>query len=148
MTQSGMTSAAPPQPHTASPHSRKSVYMVVGCTVFAAVAQVLMKKGMAHTFPALQLGDSATWAPLVMALLTDIPLILGFCAHSMNALLLILALRDGELSMLFPIISLSYVWVSLLSMYFFHEPMNLWKAVGILLVISGVALLGRASSRA
>ena len=143
-----MTSKAPAQSHTAAHRSGKSVYMVVGCTVFAAVAQVLMKFGMARNLPALHLGDSATWLPLVLALVTDIPLILGFCAHSMNALLLILALRDGELSMLFPIISLSYVWVSLLSMYFFHEPMNLWKALGILLVIGGVALLGRASSHA
>jgi drug/metabolite transporter (DMT)-like permease len=103
---------------------------------------------MAHTMPTLRPRDSATWLPLVKALVTDAPLILGFAAHSMNALLLILALRDGELSMLFPIISLSYVWVSLLSMYFFHEPMNVWKALGILLVIGGVGLLGRASSRA
>jgi drug/metabolite transporter (DMT)-like permease len=122
--------------------------MVIGCTLFAAVAQVLMKFGMAHNMPALRPADPATWLPLVGTLATDIPLILGFAAHSMNALLLILALRDGELSMLFPIISLSYVWVSLLSMYFFHEPMNLWKALGILFVIAGVALLGRASSRA
>jgi multidrug transporter EmrE-like cation transporter len=32
-------------------------------------------------------------------------------------------------------------------MYFFHEHMNVWKAAGIVLVIGGVALLGRASSR-
>jgi drug/metabolite transporter (DMT)-like permease len=122
--------------------------MVIGCTLFAAVAQVLMKFGMAHSMPTLRPGEPATWLPLVSVLATDAPLILGFAAHSMYALLLILALRDGELSMLFPIISLSYVWVSLLSMYFFHEPMNVWKALGILLVIGGVGLLGRASSRA
>jgi uncharacterized membrane protein len=75
------------------------------------------------------------------------PLLLGYTAHSGNALLLILALREGELSMLYPIIALTYVWVNLLSMYFFHEHMNVWKATGILLVISGVALMGRASSR-
>ena len=132
--------AAPAQP-------RKSIYMVLGCTVFAATAQVLMKFGMAHTMPPFQLSDSATWLPLVMALVTDIPLMLGFCAHSLNALFLILALRDGELSMLYPIIALTYVWVNLLSMYFFHERMNVWKALGIALVIGGVGLLGRASAR-
>jgi drug/metabolite transporter (DMT)-like permease len=50
--------------------------------------------------------------------------------------------------MLYPIIALTYVWVNLLSMYFFNEHMNVWKALGIALVIGGVALLGRASSRA
>ena len=56
-------------------------------------------------------------------------------------------LRDGELSMLYPIIALTYVWVNLLSMYFFHEHLNPWKGLGIALVIGGVALLGKASRR-
>jgi uncharacterized membrane protein len=63
------------------------------------------------------------------------------------AVLLILALKDGQLSILYPIISLSYVWVNLLSMYFFHEHMNLFKAIGIALIIGGVGLLGKVSSR-
>ena len=50
--------------------------------------------------------------------------------QSGNALLLILALRDGELSMLYPIIALTYVWVNLLSMYFFHDQINLLKSAG------------------
>jgi multidrug transporter EmrE-like cation transporter len=134
--------------HPTAAHSRKSIYMVLGCTVFAATAQVLMKFGMAHSLPPVNPSDSSTWLPLLLALLGDTPLILGFCAHSLNALLLIMALRDGELSMLYPIIALTYVWVNLLSMYFFHEAMNVWKALGIALVIGGVALLGRASARA
>jgi drug/metabolite transporter (DMT)-like permease len=32
-------------------------------------------------------------------------------------------------------------------MYFFGDHMNFWKGLGIALVIGGVALLGRASSR-
>ncbi len=65
----------------------------------------------------------------------------------MTALLLILGLRDGQLSVLYPIISMSYVWVDLLSVYFFHDQINLWKAAGIAFVISGVGLLGWAGSR-
>jgi multidrug transporter EmrE-like cation transporter len=121
--------------------------MVLGCTVFAAAAQVLMKFGATQAMPSINVADPATWMPFVIALLGNIPLLLGYVVQSGNALLLILALRDGELSMLYPIIALTYVWVNLLSMYFFHEHMNVWKAVGITLVIGGVALLGRASSR-
>jgi len=46
------------------------------------------------------------------------------------AFLLILALRDGELSMLYPIIALTSVWVNILSMYFFGDHMNFWKGWG------------------
>jgi multidrug transporter EmrE-like cation transporter len=135
-------------PQQAAGRSFKSIYMVLGCTVFAAAAQVLMKFGATHAMPQMNPLDPATWTPFVMALLTNYMLLLGYVVQSGNALLLILALRDGELSMLYPIIALTYVWVNLLSMYFFHEHMNVWKAAGIALVIGGVALLGRTSSRA
>jgi drug/metabolite transporter (DMT)-like permease len=143
-----MTSSPVQAPAHSYRRSNKSVYMVLGCTVFAATAQVLLKFGANHPMPGVTPADTSTWMPFLAALLSNYYLLLGYCFHSGNALLLILALRDGELSMLYPIIALTYVWVNLLSMYFFHEHMNVWKAGGILLVISGVALLGRASSRA
>jgi multidrug transporter EmrE-like cation transporter len=135
-------------PQLKARRSNKSIYMVLGCTVFAAAAQVLLKFGANQAMPQMNPADPSTWLPFAIALLGNYPLVLGYCAHSGNALLLILALRDGELSMLYPIIALTYVWVNLLSMYFFHEHMNVWKALGIALVIGGVALLGRASARA
>jgi multidrug transporter EmrE-like cation transporter len=142
-----MATSAATMPHHAARRSNKAVYMVLGCTVFAATAQVLLKFGALHPMPTLNLSNPSTWMPFLTALLRNYPLLLGYTAHSGNALLLILALRDGELSLLYPIIALTYVWVNLLSMYFFHEHMNPWKAVGIALVIGGVALMGRASSR-
>jgi len=122
--------------------------MVLGCTVFAAAAQVLLKFGALHSMPAFNPSNPSSWTPFLVALLGNYPLLLGYTAHSGNALLLILALKDGELSLLYPIIALTYVWVNLLSMYFFREHMNPWKAIGIALVIGGVGLMGRASSRA
>jgi multidrug transporter EmrE-like cation transporter len=127
--------------------SNRPIYMVLGCTVFAAAAQVLMKLGAGHPMPAMIPANSATWAPFVLALAGNYPLLIGYSLHACNAMLLILALREGELSVLYPIISLTYVWVNLLSMYFFHEHMNFWKAFGIGLIVTGVALLGRASGQ-
>jgi multidrug transporter EmrE-like cation transporter len=124
-----MTTPAAAVAQRAIRHSRKPVYMVLGCTVFAAAAQVMMKFGAGRPMP-------------------NAPLLIGYSLHACNAMLLILALRDGELSMLYPIIALTYVWVNVLSMYFFGDHMNFWKGLGIALVIGGVALLGRASTRA
>jgi multidrug transporter EmrE-like cation transporter len=121
--------------------------MVLGCTAFAATAQVLMKFGAMRKMPPLEPAHPATWMPFLVALLQNLPLLSGYFVQSGNALLLILALRDGELSMLYPIIALTYVWVNLLSMYFFHDQMNLLKGVGIALVIGGVGLLGRANNK-
>jgi len=48
------------------------------------------------------------------AILTNFWLLAGYALYGLNTLLLVLALRDGELSMLYPVIALTYVWVTLL----------------------------------
>ena len=141
-----MTTSAQSRPASAARRSKKPLYMVFGCTVFAALAQVLLKFGAQHPMPLLSLGDTATWLPFALGLATNLPLIVGYTLHAANAGLLILALRDGELSVLYPVYALSYVWVNMLSVYFFGESLNGWKSAGIALVIGGVAMLGRAST--
>lgn len=122
------------------------VYLVVICTLFAAAAQILLKFGALHPLPPVQLSDSASLGTFVTALAGDWPLLIGYSLHACNAMLLILALRHGHLSLLYPLYALSYVWVDLLSLHFFHEHLNLWKEAGIVLIIGGVAMLGRASA--
>ena len=99
--------------------------------MLGAAAQILMKVGMTH-FVA---------APL--ALVTNVPLISGYFLYGINTLLLVLALKEGELSMLYPIIALTYVWVTLLSYTLLAEPPNIYKNVGIATIVIGVAVLGR-----
>ncbi len=122
--------------------------MVLGCTVFAAFAQVLLKFGALHPMPPVHFNDFSSILGFVQAMLGNWQLLVGYSLHGCNAMLLILALREGQLSLLYPIYALSYIWVDLLSLYFFHEHMNVWKGAGILLIIAGVGLLGKVSTRA
>ena len=138
-----MSTETTTQPSSGRP--TKSVALVLGCTVFAAAAQVMMKYAAGRAMPALDFHSAASIGEFVLALLGNYPLILGYALSAGNALLLILALRDGHLSMLYPIISLTFVWVNLLSIWLFGDHMNLWKAVGMVLIITGVAVMGRAS---
>ena len=131
---------------TTSAASRKPVYMVCVCTILAAFAQVLLKMAAVHPMPAVDFGDLSTLLPFVLALAGNAPLIFGYTLHGANALLLVLALRDGHLSLLYPLYALSYVWVNLLSVWLFHESMNAWKIGGVVLIISGVAVLGKAGT--
>jgi multidrug transporter EmrE-like cation transporter len=130
---------------TALAPSRKPLYMVLVCTVLAAFAQVFFKKALAQPLPAVQWNDSATILAFLLALLGNLQLIFAFTLHAGNALLLILALREGKLSVLYPIYALSYVWVNLLSIWLFQEQMNGWKLLGVALAITGVAVLGKVS---
>src|SRR5215813_12439228 len=115
-----------------SPASRRrSVLLVFLCTVLGAAAQILMKTGMAN------------FTPTLPGIVTNIPLIAGYSLYGMNTLMLVLALKDGELSMLYPIIALTYVWVTLLSYFVLHEQANWYKNLGITVIVAGVAVLGR-----
>jgi uncharacterized membrane protein len=82
------------------------------------------------------------FAPNLIAIVTNAPLMGGYALYGFNTLLMVLALRKGELSLLYPIIALTYVWVTLLSYTLLHEPPNLFKNFGIALIVIGVAVLG------
>jgi len=57
-----------------------------------------------------------------------------------------MALRHGELSLLYPVFALTYVWVAILSVLILHESMNPFKLAGIAIIVGGIAVLGKGSS--
>jgi len=72
-------------------------------------------------------------------------LILGFFCYALGTLLFIPALKGGELSVLYPFVSLSYIWVSLLSVKMIGEKMNKFKWIGVSSIIIGVIFIGLGS---
>jgi multidrug transporter EmrE-like cation transporter len=115
---------------------RRSLFLVFLCTVVGAAAQMLIKQGAGAV-------KQPGFIGAIVAMLTDPPLFAGYCLYGFNTILIMLALRDGELSIVYPVIALTYVWVTLLSMVVFHEPMNLFKGIGIAIIVAGVAMIGR-----
>lgn len=91
---------------------------------------------------AIGVAHPGVWGVLA-AMFTSLPLLGGYCLYGLSTALLVLALRDGELSLLYPVIALTYVWVTVLSVVFFQETVNTFKMIGILVIMSGVVVLGR-----
>jgi multidrug transporter EmrE-like cation transporter len=121
---------------THTPFTKKqSVALVFVCTILGAAAQILMKMGSTH----LDHFD-------IMKVITNVPLFFGYALYGINTVLLMFALRDGELSKLYPIIALTYVWVTVLSVYFFQESLSFWKVAGITIIVAGVSVLGKATN--
>ena len=56
--------------------------------------------------------------------------------------MMVIALRGGDLSVLYPLIALSYVWVSILSQFILHDNMNFLKWAGVVSIIVGVSFIG------
>ena len=154
---SATVSTAPP--HTPAPSTpeqkRKALWMVVAFTLMASVAQVLYKMGAnaLNKVPAGSVVDLALGSlhfhisAALVAVATNVPMIVGLSLYGMGAVMMVLALQHGELSVLYPIISLSYVWVAILSVLVFHEHLNVYRIGGIAVIIWGVAVLGRSGSR-
>jgi drug/metabolite transporter (DMT)-like permease len=110
----------------------QAIAVMFVCTLLSAVAQLLIKHG------ANQLLRSDPWS-----MLTNLWLLGGYALYGVMTLMFIYALRDEELSFVYPIIALSYVWVAGLSVWFLHEEVNAWKLLGIVTIVSGVAVLGK-----
>jgi len=66
----------------------------------------------------------------------------GFAIYAAGALAMIFAYRYGELSVLQPMNSMSYVFSTILAMLILHESVTVINMIGIALVISGVIVIG------
>ena len=111
---------------------RRSLVLIVAFTGLAAAAQVLLKLGTVQI----------KLHPSIIGVLMNCPLLGGLALYGLGAAMMVIALRHGELSVLYPLISLSYVWVAILSVLIFGEVMNPYKIAGICVIMAGVAVLG------
>jgi multidrug transporter EmrE-like cation transporter len=127
---------SPPTEIDATAARRRSLMLVFCCTLLGAAAQILMKTGannLAH--------------PGLIGMATNLPLMAGYSLYGMSTVLLVMALKDGELSLLYPVIALTYVWVTGLSFLIFHDTVNIFKLLGVAIIVAGVVVLGRGARK-
>ena len=114
--------------------SKYAVLGIIICTILTAVAQTLMKQASGQI--SLSLGS-----------LLNPYLILGVVTYAFAVTLLIISLKHGELSILYPIIALSFVLVALISYFYLNESINNYKTTAIIFILIGVSFLGRGSKK-
>lgn len=116
--------------------NKKAIYLALLCTLFTSAGQLMWKMGVGK----LSLTNLLTFL--------NLPFILGFVCYGAGAALMLMALKKGELSLVYPLIATSYVWVGLISPYLFPtDVMNIWKFAGIAVILISVCLLGWGSSK-
>ena len=106
-----------------------AILLMIVCTIFTSSAQIFYKMGADR----LQFN--------IISIITNWHIISGLILYGLGAVLVIIALRGGEVTVLYPIITSSYIWVSLGSVYFFGEKMNSFKWIGIFLIILGIIII-------
>ena len=110
-----------------------AVGLVITATLVGAFGPILLKKA------------SSKKLSRISSLATNYHLFGGVALYAVGTLLFIPALKGGELSVLYPFVSLGYIWVSLLSVKYLKEKMNRFKWLGIALIIVGVTFIGLGS---
>ena len=66
----------------------------------------------------------------------------GVAFYLLSTCFFVAAIRNGELTVLYPLVSLGYVWTMLWSRLFFKESFTQYKFVGLSLILVGVWFIG------
>jgi len=125
----------------------RAFLLVFSCTLIGALAQILVKQGTAQLGAHVTLGQvfrhPGLFVSFCLGVITNLKLFIGYCMYGVNTFLMALALKGRELSRLYPIIALTYVWVTLLSLVWLpSEHMNFFRSIGIAFIVGGVSVLG------
>ena len=106
-----------------------AILLVFAGTLFVSSAQLFLKFG-ANKF-------ETSFISLI-----NLPLIIGVLFYGIGAIIMILALKYGDLSMVYPFFGLSFIWVSLLSLIFLAESLALLQWIGIFVILTGLSFVG------
>lgn len=101
-------------------NNRKGILLMLVSSICVSVGQLFWKLSVTSG---------------LMALLT------GYIFYGAGAIVMIIAYRYGKLSVLQPILSLSYVLSIVLAAVVLKEEVTVLKSIGVLVIIAGVVLI-------
>jgi multidrug transporter EmrE-like cation transporter len=78
----------------------------------------------------------------VVSLVTNWRLAAGVAAYLVSAIFFLFGVRQGELSVLYPLVAFGYVWTVFWARLFFGEPLTRAKFYALGLILVGIAILG------
>src|SRR6516164_6860582 len=106
--------------------------LVFAASLVGSFGAVYLKKGSAHL-------DGSILSFVNAELFLGVSLFLG------SSVFYALGIRGGQLSVLYPMVSLGYLWTLLWSKLFFQEPLTATKFLGLGLILLGVCFVGMGS---
>ncbi len=109
--------------------SVKIIFLVLFCAILGAFGQVFFKLA------------SSDFSLSVEGVLRNWKFLIGAFLYASSAILFVYSLKHGNLSILYPLIATSYIWVALLSFFILKEPVSMLNVAGIGLIIAGIALV-------
>ena len=108
------------------------VGVILASAFMAAVAQYIFKRSM----PAFRFNIKG-----MASLATNKALLLGVAIYLTSLAVYLFALRGGELSFVYPTFASVFIFVLLISKFLLGERISLRRALGVLLIVIGIAVI-------
>ncbi|MEM4267788.1 MAG: EamA family transporter [Candidatus Woesearchaeota archaeon] len=102
---------------------------VIACTITGAIGSLFFKL------------SSEKFSLSYSGILKNRFFFYGSLIYLVSTIIYLSVLSAVELSILYPLVSLQYIWISILSVKYLKEKMNLMKWSGITLIILGATLI-------
>jgi undecaprenyl phosphate-alpha-L-ara4N flippase subunit ArnE len=110
----------------------RSMLLVFTASVIGSLGMAFLKMGSAHL-------TRSIWSFVNLKLITGVALFLG------SSVFYAWGIKDGQVSVLYPMVSLGYVWGLLWAKLFFNEALTKQKFMGLGLILLGVCFVGLGS---
>ncbi len=107
-----------------------SIAWVLGASFFGSFGALFLKIGAGKLQRSM------------VAVLTNWRLWLGIAFYLFSSVLFVLGVRKGELSVLYPMVSLGSVWTLFWARLVLGEPLTREKFMALGMILCGIALLG------
>lgn len=115
---------------TSTPTS--SILLVFLGSLIGSIGMVFLKKASAHLHNGF-------------LHIINVNAALGVILFLLSSVFYIAGIKNGQLSVLYPMVSLSYVWALIWAKLFFRESFTTQKFLGLGLVLAGVVFVGLGS---
>ncbi len=110
-------------------------------TPVASIAWVFTA-GFVGSFGAVLLNSGAARLAFnIRARLTNWRLASGIAIYLLSFVFFVQGMRHGELSVLYPLVALGYLWTVLWAKLFFGEPLTWGKFIGLGMILVGISVL-------
>jgi drug/metabolite transporter (DMT)-like permease len=106
-----------------------SILLILTSSLIGSFGAVFLKLGAEHMKGSLRSFVRNYW------------LAIGVCLYLLSSVFFVMGVAQGELTILYPMVSLGYIWTIIWARLFFREPFTMSKIAGLVMIIFGVALI-------
>jgi uncharacterized membrane protein len=118
-----------------------AIIFTIITTLLITLGQVFWKLGL-NSLGGLFIEDLSLFDN-ILRLITSIYIILGFIIYAIATIFFMYLLSKYDISLIIPLSSISFVFSLFAGSIFFNEDINIFKIIGVAVIIGGVIILSK-----